>query len=465
MSEEKNNDQLSEEEVARQFDATSNKKRKKKTSDIIFTVVIVFFMLCVISGIIWFAIHSLQGDKSESSDVPVAADPALTPTSDDNLVTRYQQQLEASMKEKERQRKEREEKEKQQQKEEEAVEDDPFATLNDDNNQTETGNSQGGQQPMTPEQRRMQPGVMIDPKGGSFSSSDSGNGGNSSNISQSNNNGAISDSGDDDGLDDIRATANGQGAGQVPSFNGSGSGGDSGNGSGNGGSQTYLESHMRTSKFAPGKAYKMPSRDFLLSRGTTLRCTTKQEIISEYPAPLDCTVTKDIYSDNRKNLLIRQGDVISGEMNVQMTQGKGKLFAAFTMLRGARGQDDGIQADLASLAVGPMGSAGIDAYIDNHWGDRFGNSILLAFIQDVFSSAKNSTQKSGDYTVNNTENNASDMANKALENSINIPPTGYVLPAKTINIYIMRDIDFSGVYKVRKLQNPNVKFDDCGCTK
>ncbi|EMK8419984.1 TrbI/VirB10 family protein [Shigella sonnei] len=465
MSEENKNDQLNDDEVARQFDVTSNKKSKKKTSNIIFTVIIVFFMLCVVGGIFWFAMHSIQGDKKPSSDAPVAADPALTPASDDNMVARYQEQLEARKKENERLRKEREEREKQQkqaQQDEAAAADDPFASYSDENSQT--GTAQGGQQPLTPEQRKMQPGVMVDPKSASFGGS--GGSGNAASTNQGGNAGAMNNSGEDDGLDEIRATANGQGAAQVPGIDSSGGAGtgDSGSGGGNGGSQTYLESHMRNSRFAPGKAYKMPNRDFLLSRGTNLRCTTKEEIISEYPAPLDCTVTKDIYSDNRKNLLIRQGDVISGEMNVQMTQGKGKLFSSFTLLRGARG-DDGIQADFASLAVGPMGSAGIDAYVDNHWGARFGNSIMLAFIQDVFASARNSTQKSSDYQVNNTENNANDMANKALENSINIPPTGYVLPAKTINIYVMRDIDFSSVYKVRKVQNQNIKFDDCGCTK
>ena len=372
--------------------------------------------------------------------------------------------MEARKKE-EQQRKEREEKLKQQQKEQaqqdkDAADDDPFATYNEENSQSNA--AQGGEQPMTPQQRKMQPGVMIDAKSASFGGS--GSSGNAASASQASNMGAMNESGEGDGLDDIRATANGQGAAQVPGLDASTGSGSANSGNGGGG-QTYLESHMRNSKFAPGKAYKMPNRDFLLSRGTNLRCTTKEEIISEYPAPLDCTVTKDVYSDNRKNLLIRQGDVISGEMNVQMTQGKGKLFSSFTLLRGQRG-DDGIQADFASIAGGPMGSAGIDAYVDNHWGARFGNSIMLAFIQDVFASARNSTQKSSDYQVNNTENNANDMANKALENSINIPPTGYVLPAKTINIYVMRDIDFSSVYKVRQVQqSPNIKFDDCGCTK
>ena len=162
MSEENKNDQLSEEEVARQFDVTSNKKSKKKTSNIIFTVIIVFFMLCVVGGIFWFAIHAIQGDKKPSSDASVTADPALTPASDDNMVARYQEQLEARKREDERLRKEREARENQQkqsQQEETAAADDPFASYSEDNSQT--GTTQGGQQPLTPQQRKMQPLSLI----------------------------------------------------------------------------------------------------------------------------------------------------------------------------------------------------------------------------------------------------------------------------------------------------------------
>ncbi|MDI5530844.1 conjugal transfer protein TrbI, partial [Salmonella enterica subsp. enterica serovar Cerro] len=53
------------------------------------------------------------------------------------------------------------------------------------------------------------------------------------------------------------------------------------------------------------------------------------------------------------------------------------------------------------------------------------------------------------YTVENSEQNAEDMASKALENSINIPPTGYVLPGTVITVIVAQDIDFSSVYKTR----------------
>ncbi|HGS4165026.1 TPA: TrbI/VirB10 family protein, partial [Klebsiella pneumoniae] len=42
-----------------------------------------------------------------------------------------------------------------------------------------------------------------------------------------------------------------------------------------------------------------------------------------------------------------------------------------------------------------------------------------------------------------------DMASKALENSINIPPTAYVKPGTVINVIVNQDIDFSSVFTTR----------------
>jgi type IV secretion system protein VirB10 len=40
------------------------------------------------------------------------------------------------------------------------------------------------------------------------------------------------------------------------------------------------------------------------------------------------------------------------------------------------------------------------------------------------------------------------MASLALQNSINIPPTGYVNQGERIMIFVARDVDFSNVYEL-----------------
>ncbi|WP_322100190.1 TrbI/VirB10 family protein, partial [Pseudomonas aeruginosa] len=53
------------------------------------------------------------------------------------------------------------------------------------------------------------------------------------------------------------------------------------------------------------------------------------------------------------------------------------------------------------------------------------------------------------YTVNNTESSVENMADRALENSINIPPTAYILPGTVMTVVVARDIDFSTVFENR----------------
>ena len=54
-----------------------------------------------------------------------------------------------------------------------------------------------------------------------------------------------------------------------------------------------------------------------------------------------------------------------------------------------------------------------------------------------------------DYTEN-TRDNASNMANIALEKFINIKPTVYKQHGDLVGAYVNRDIDFSKVYKLSK---------------
>ncbi|RMT50895.1 Conjugal transfer protein [Pseudomonas savastanoi] len=41
------------------------------------------------------------------------------------------------------------------------------------------------------------------------------------------------------------------------------------------------------------------------------------------------------------------------------------------------------------------------------------------------------------------------MANKALDNTINIPDTAHLLPGTVITVIVARDIDFSSVFENR----------------
>ena len=74
---------------------------------------------------------------------------------------------------------------------------------------------------------------------------------------------------------------------------------------------------------------------------------------------------------------------------------------------------------------------------------------MLSLIDDVagYASSRRSNGNNN-VTFDSTTQSAQDMASLALQNSINIPPTGYVNQGERIMIFVARDVDFSNVYEL-----------------
>lgn len=205
--------------------------------------------------------------------------------------------------------------------------------------------------------------------------------------------------------------------------------------------------NLTGSQYAQAKAYRMPNPKFLLKRRTSFQCVLYTGIKTDHPGFVGCRLTRPLYSADGSVILAEAGAELNGEQKVELKSGQSSLFTSWTDLETA----PGVRASLNGLGTDSMGRSGTDAYINNHYGQRFGGAIMLSFIQDALQSAANLTQRSsGDgFTINNSEQNAENMATKALENSINIPPTGYVLPGTVINVIVAQDIDFSTVFQTR----------------
>lgn len=185
-------------------------------------------------------------------------------------------------------------------------------------------------------------------------------------------------------------------------------------------------------------------RDLLLIHGTNIPCALRTEIISTFAGLVTCNVISDVYSANGSTLLIEKGSSVFGNQSIALEQGQARVFVTWSDIQ----TPEGVSIQIDSLGTGSLGASGVDAWVDNHFKERFGGAILLAFIDDAFATLANSQAESNISTENSTDN-ASNMAAIALENSINIPPTGYVPIGTRLNILVARDIDMSSVYQLQ----------------
>jgi type IV secretion system protein VirB10 len=182
--------------------------------------------------------------------------------------------------------------------------------------------------------------------------------------------------------------------------------------------------------------------DFMLIHGTSIPCALYTQIISDYDGFVTCRVTQDVYSANGAALLIERGSLVSGTQNVAIEQGQARIFTHWADIE----TPQGVSVRLDSLGAGALGAAGSEAWVDNHFAERFGGAIMLSFIDDALA-AVSQQASNNELSVDNSTENAEDMASKALEASINIKPTGYAYIGQRINILVARDIDMSSVYQ------------------
>ncbi|WP_253251098.1 type IV secretion system protein VirB10 [Vibrio mediterranei] len=197
--------------------------------------------------------------------------------------------------------------------------------------------------------------------------------------------------------------------------------------------------------FAMGTAIRRRAGalDFLLQHGTVIPCALYSQIISDYQGIVTCRVTQDVYSANGKALLVERGSLLTGSQSVQLEAGKNRVFTTWADIE----TPNGIAIRIDSLGADRLGASGNEVWIDNHFKERFGGAILLSFLDDAFSALAESASSSNNITFNSSTENASNMAEKALESSINISPTGYTQIGQRINIIVARDIDMSNVYR------------------
>jgi type IV secretion system protein VirB10 len=159
-----------------------------------------------------------------------------------------------------------------------------------------------------------------------------------------------------------------------------------------------------------------------------------------------CVVTRNIYSDNGKVLLIERGSTVTGEYARGLQQGMNRIFVLWTRIK----TPNGVIISLDSPGTDPLGASGLPGKVNRHFFQRFGAAMLLSLIDDAAAMIANNSGGDGT-TVNygNTSQAANDMASKTLETTINIPPTLYKNQGERINIFVARDLDFGNVYALR----------------
>lgn len=194
------------------------------------------------------------------------------------------------------------------------------------------------------------------------------------------------------------------------------------------------------------RAGHLGNRDFVIAMGTSVPCVLETALSSDQPGFTTCVINRDVMSDNGRVALLEKGTQVIGEYRGGLKQGQQRLFVLWTRAK----TPTGVIISLGSPASDALGRAGFDGQVDNHWMERFGSALLLSVVSDMSTIATTRLQTNG-IQASNTGGSGKQAASIAVEQSGSILPTLTKHQGDLVNIILARDLDFTGVYKLRML--------------
>lgn len=220
-----------------------------------------------------------------------------------------------------------------------------------------------------------------------------------------------------------------------------GAGGDAG---GAGGNDT-VQSRLQPVKLASSRAGRLGDRNLLITKGSMIDCGLGTRLDSTVPGMVSCYVTRDVWSANGAVVLIPRNSKITGSYGKGIAHGQSRLFVTWDRVE----SPNGVVIDLDSPGTDQLGGSGIPGKVDSHFGARYGGAILMSVLSDALQAGIAAASR-GSTNINTTGQTSDELANTALQASINIPPTLYKNQGDRVNIFVARDLDFSGIYALKR---------------
>jgi type IV secretion system protein VirB10 len=188
------------------------------------------------------------------------------------------------------------------------------------------------------------------------------------------------------------------------------------------------------------------NRSLVLAQGAKIDCAGDTAFDSTEAGLSTCTVTKNVYSDDGRVVLIERGSQINSQYRSNLSPGQKRTFILAARIE----TPHGVTVEIDSPAADALGRMGVDGDVNNHWRERIGAAMLLGLTQDAIGYlATRGGNSNGSVVYENTQQQGNDMATRVLDSTINIPPTLTQNQGAEFTIVVARDLDFGSVYALQ----------------
>ncbi len=212
------------------------------------------------------------------------------------------------------------------------------------------------------------------------------------------------------------------------------------------------------------KATHIGRLDSIIAEGKLIHAILETAINTDLPGALRAVITRDVYAESGKNVLIPKGSRVIGSYETQVKTGQTRVAVIWNRLI----RPDGVDLALNSVGTDSLGRSGIGGFADDKFLTKLANAILISYVipmtaEKIFSkpsqtdtpittttttapstgvTSVSSTATLEQQKLKESQDKFNEVVGKALEDTFNTKTTIYVDQGSEVNIFVNRDLIF-----------------------
>lgn len=192
------------------------------------------------------------------------------------------------------------------------------------------------------------------------------------------------------------------------------------------------------------RASQMRDVTRIVPQGFVIPAVLETAIDSDLPGSVRAVVSRDVRGFDGSQVLVPRGSHLIGQYKSAAAIGQTRAFVVWSRII----TPSGVSIDVGSPATDRLGRGGLEGKADSHFFERFGASILLSVVSGgIDALARNGGNNNA--LIIGSPTQAQNVAAIALQKQIDIPTTIRVAQGQPVQVFVARDLDFSGVAPVR----------------
>jgi type IV secretory pathway VirB10-like protein len=208
----------------------------------------------------------------------------------------------------------------------------------------------------------------------------------------------------------------------------------------------FFADQAANAKIITVSAKQLTHTDYKILQGKVISAVLETAIDSDLPGMVRAVIRNDVYSETGDRVLLPKGTRLIGQYNSSITMGQTRVYILWT--RAITPAD--IEIALGSPNINAIGEAGMGGKVDTHFWKIFGTNMLLSVLgasasQYAANASNTNTGVYGNPYATAVTQGILNNSNSVLQTNGNLPPTIHVKQGSVIQVFVARDLDFSGV--------------------